>query len=162
MRISMIVAIARNGVIGKDNQMPWRLPTDLKHFKQTTSGHAVVMGRKTFESIGRALPNRLNIVITRNVDFQAEGCALVTTPEAAIAAAQAAGHEELMVMGGAQIYQLFEPLAQRMVITQVQADPDGDTFYSPDLTGWRETGRLAQAATENDSADMVFVELERS
>ncbi|MGC6476490.1 MAG: dihydrofolate reductase [Parvibaculales bacterium] len=162
MRITMIVATAENGVIGKDNQMPWRLPSDLKHFKQTTLGHAVVMGRKTFTSIGKALPERLNIVITKNPDFMAENCEIVASPEAALAAAKAAGYQELMVIGGGEIYKIFEPLAAQIIMTKVCASPEGDTFFAlqnPD--DWQETNRVEQAATEKDSADMVFITLTR-
>ena len=162
MRITMIVAAAENGVIGKDNQMPWRLPSDLKHFKQTTLGHAVVMGRKTFASIGEALPERLNIVITRNPEFTAEDCEIVASPEAAMAAAQAAGYQELMVIGGGEIYKIFEPLATQIIMTKVSASPEGDTFFAlQNPAVWLETNRVEQAATEKDSAAMVFITLTR-
>ena len=127
MRISLIAAMARNRVIGKDNQMPWHLPADLKYFKSVTTGKPVVMGRKTFQSIGRPLPHRRNIVISRDESFAPLGCEVVGTPQEAM---KLVGEvEEAMIIGGGQIYQYFMPLATDLYITLVDAAPDGDAFF---------------------------------
>ena len=162
----MIVAVASNGVIGKDSKMPWHLPSDLQHFKRVTSGHAVVMGRKTFESIGRTLPDRLNIVLSRQSPSMPQDMppdvALATTPQAAVELAKEKGHEELFVMGGGEVYRLFEPLASRIFLTEVKATLDGDTYFAiQNPNDWHETSRTTQKAGEKDSANMDFVILER-
>jgi dihydrofolate reductase len=128
--ISLIVAASTNNVIGAKGELPWRLSGDLKRFKAQTMGKPIVMGRLTYESIGRALPGRQNIVITRQADFEAEGCDVVQSVDAAIEAAGDA--EEIMVIGGSHIYQAFLPVADRIYLTRVQADIDGDTFL-PDI-----------------------------
>lgn len=156
----MVVAVAENGVIGKDGAMPWRLPSDLKNFKQVTMGCPIVMGRATWDSIGRPLPGRLNVVISRNAPNLPEGVAGVATPEAALAACAEA--EKVMIIGGGQIYKIFEPMAQIVHLTQVHAAPQGDTYFS--LTApqdWVEAERTRFSAGENDSADYSFVTLKR-
>ena len=137
MRTSLIVARADNGVIGIDNQLPWYLPCDLKYFKRVTMGKPVVMGRKTFESIGRSLPGRTNIVVTRNSEWSAPGIRVVGGLADAfkIAAAQADldGTDEVMVIGGATLYREAIEQVDRMYVTQVHASPDGDAFFeAPD------------------------------
>ncbi len=127
MNISMIVAVASNGVIGKDGKMPWHLPSDLRHFKRVTSGHAVVMGRKTFESIGRALPDRMNVVLSQRRDFAPDGVTVVATPEAAIKLATQQGHKELFVIGGGEVYYLFRNEITRIFLAHIHAEPEGDT-----------------------------------
>ncbi len=127
MKIAMIAAMAHNRVIGKDNQMPWHLPDDLKHFKAVTMGKPVVMGRKTFESIGRPLPGRQNIVISRNPDLKIEGVTCVTSFDAA---KHAAGQcDELMVIGGGQLYGELLPVADILYLTEIALDVDGDTHF---------------------------------
>ena len=158
--IELVVAVAENGIIGRNGDMPWRLPSDLKHFKQVTMGCPIIMGRLTWESIGRPLPGRVNIVISRSALDLPEGVVSVTTPEAAIEAAGDA--ETMMIIGGGQIYKLFEPLATTVHLTQVHAAPDGDTVFglqSPD--DWQETTRERFSAGENDSADYSFITLKR-
>lgn len=135
--VALIVAVARNGVIGRDNTLPWRLPADLKHFKATTLGKPIVMGRKTFESLGKPLPGRTNIVITRDVKFSADGTVVVHSLEAALQAADEVarrdGATDIMVIGGAQIYKEALPLAQTLYYTRVELDVvDGDAFF-PEL-----------------------------
>jgi dihydrofolate reductase len=133
--ISLIVATSANNVIGVDGGLPWRLPEDLARFKAVTMGKPVIMGRATFESIGRALPGRRSIVLTRQADFAAEGCDVVPTIEAAIEAAGDA--EEIMVIGGGEIYRQFLPMADRIYLTRLQAEIDGDTrFPELDLDEW--------------------------
>jgi dihydrofolate reductase len=131
--ISIIVAVASNGVIGNANQLPWRIPEDLKRFKLLTSGHAVIMGRKTFESIGKPLPNRKNIVVSRTMQAgEANGWVAVGSLEQALQAAQ--GSSEVFVIGGDSIYRQAMPLAQRLYVTRVHAAVEGDTFF-PEISG---------------------------
>lgn len=158
--VEMVVAVAENGTIGKDGDMPWRLPTDLKHFKQVTMGCPIIMGRLTWESIGRPLPGRLNIVISRREPDLPDGVVAVNTAEAALSAAGAA--EKVMIIGGGQIYKIFEPLAQVVHLTEVHAAPDGDTHFAlTDPAQWQEIDRQRVTATDGDSADMSFVTLAR-
>jgi dihydrofolate reductase len=137
MKTSLIVARADNGVIGVENQLPWHLPCDLKYFKQVTMGKPVVMGRKTFESIGRPLPGRTNVVITRNADWSAPGVrvvgSLVDALKLATAQADLDGTDEVMIVGGATLYREAIEQVDRMYVTQVHASPDGDAFFeAPD------------------------------
>jgi dihydrofolate reductase len=125
--ISIIVAASTNNVIGVGGELPWKISDDLKRFKELTMGKPVVMGRLTWESIGRALPGRQNIVITRQQDFSADGCEVVTSPAAALSVAGDA--EEIMIIGGSQVYDLFLPKADCLYVTRVQAAIDGDAFF---------------------------------
>lgn len=131
MRVSLIAAMARNQVIGRNNQLPWRLPADLKHFKQLTMGKPLIMGRKTFDSIGKPLPGRTNIVVTRDEGFSAEGVIVVHSLNAALAEAEAHldASEEVMVMGGANIYYQYLPRADRMYLTLVEVEVSGDAHF---------------------------------
>lgn len=145
-RITLIVARARNGVIGCENRLPWHLPEDLAHFKRTTLGHPIVMGRKTFESIGRALPGRRNLVLTRDPRWRAEGCEPMGSMDEAMAAV--AGLPELFVIGGADIYRQALPRADRLLITEVDLDVPGDAhFATPAAQQWelleRQPGQSA-------------------
>lgn len=141
MQIAMIWAMAQNGVIGKDNQLPWHLPEDLQHFKAKTTGKPVIMGRKTFDSIGRPLPNRQNIVITRDPHWRHDGVEVFHDTQSALSFANSllAGDGEIIVMGGAQIYQALLPVANRLYITHVEQVFDGDA-YAPqvDWQNWQE------------------------
>jgi dihydrofolate reductase len=129
MRISIIVAMAGNGVIGRGGKLPWHLGDDLKRFKQLTIGHTIVMGRKTWESIGRPLPGRRNVVISRQAGYRAAGADVVTNLETALKIAEAAGESEAFIIGGAEIYRLAKSCADRMYITLVEAIVEGDTFF---------------------------------
>jgi dihydrofolate reductase len=135
-RISLIVAMSRNRVIGRNNAIPWRIPAELARFKQLTMGHHIVMGRKTWESIGRLLPGRTTIILTRNPDLRVQGALIAASlPQALRLAAQ---DDEIFVIGGAEIFRLALPLAQRIYLTTVQIDIDGDTFMPPiDPAAWR-------------------------
>lgn len=140
MITSIIVAMGRSRVIGKDNRLPWRLREDLKHFKEITMGHTVVMGRKTHESIGQPLSGRSNIVISRNPAYRADGCTVVPSLEQALS--RAAGQDEVFVIGGASVYAAALPLADRLYVTLIDHDFDGDAFFpSIDPRQWRETSR---------------------
>lgn len=148
--IVLVVAVADNGVIGRDGAMPWHLPADLRHFKRLTTGKPVIMGRKTFESIGKPLPGRHNIVLTRDTAWRAEGVTVVPNLAEAIAAAgldPRARAGEIMVVGGAQIYAEALPIATRIELTRIHVSPDGDThFPDPDPRHWREAARIEQPA----------------
>jgi len=161
MIISAIVAVARNGIIGKDNNLPWRLPADLAYFKRTTIGHHLILGRKNYQSIGRPLPNRVNVVLSRNAGLEAPGCVVVNTLDAALHVARAAGEEECFIAGGAEIYRLALPLATRLYLTRIEHDYEGDVVM-PDLgTGWREVWREEHVADEKNSYPFVFLRFER-
>lgn len=129
MRVSLIWAMTRNRVIGRDNALPWHLPDEMRHFMRTTLGKPVIMGRKQFDSMGRPLPKRANIVMSRNADFAADGVTVVRDLDAAIAVAQALGTDEAMVIGGAEIYALALPRADRLYFTLIDADLEGDTYF---------------------------------
>ena len=139
-RITLIVARARNGVIGRDGKLPWRLPEDLAFFKRTTMGQPIVMGRRTWESIGRPLPGRRNIVVSRRAGFLADGAE--TAPSLDEALRLCAGSEEVFVIGGAQLYAEALPRAGRLIVTEIDADFEGDTHWpAPEPAHWREAAR---------------------
>lgn len=153
--IVLIAAVAENGVIGRDNRLLWRLKTDLAAFKARTLGKPVIMGRKTFESLGRPLPKRLNIVVTRDPTFRAAGAVIVPSVEAglAVAAGEAArtGANEIIVVGGGEIYALAMPMASELVITHVAARPEGDVVFPPiHFNDWREVARVEYPAGPDD------------
>ncbi len=160
-RVTLVAAVARNGVIGRGGALPWRLPADLRRFRAVTWGHPVVMGRRTWESIGRPLPGRRNIVVTRRRGYRAPGAEVVPSPQAALAAAAGAG--EVMVIGGAEVYAAFLPLADRILLTEVEAEPEGDTFFPRlDPGEWRETARERHPADAENPFACSFVTLERA
>lgn len=142
--LSLIAAKARNGVIGRNNALPWHLPEDLKYFKATTLGHPILMGRKTFESIGRPLPGRTSIVISRNPDWQFAGCTVVPSIDAALQAA--AERDEIFVIGGSELYSQTLPRADRLYLTEIHADFAGDAHF-PELNpaDWQELSRQQHA-----------------
>ena len=157
--ISMIVAMAENRAIGKNNDLPWHLPEDLRHFKALTMGKPMIMGRKTFESIGRPLPGRRTIVVTRNMDWHTEGVDVADSLEGAIQMAEMA--EEIMIVGGAQIYTQAMPHTDRLYVTEVALEVDGDAFFPEfDRREWREVAREDHAAAEGKPA-YSFVTYER-
>jgi dihydrofolate reductase len=159
--ISLIVAASTNNVIGVAGDLPWHLSDDLKRFKALTLGKPIVMGRKTYESIGRALPGRQNIVITTQTEFAAEGCDVVSSPQAAIAAAAEA--EEVIIIGGGEIYRLFLPLAERIYLTRVKVDLEGDTVFPPlDESDWLETAREEHSANESNDYDFAILTYSRN
>jgi dihydrofolate reductase len=150
-RVHLIFARARNGVIGKDGQMPWHLPEDLAHFKRQTQGHPVLMGRKTWDSLPprfRPLPGRRNVVITRQADWHAEGAERAANLKDAIALC--AGSPEVWVIGGGEIYAQALPLAQRVVVTEIAQDFDGDTFAPVLDSTWREAERTGPQQAAGD------------
>jgi len=158
--ISLIVAMARNGVIGRDNRLPWRLPADLAHFKAVTMGKPMVMGRKTWESLPGLLPGRRHIVVTRDPDYRADDCTLVHSLEQAIAAA--GDVPEVMIVGGGTIYKEMLPRADRLYLTLVDVAVEGDArFPRIDFSEWRECARESHPADERNAHAYTFVELER-
>lgn len=157
-KLMMIVAMAKNRMIGKENQMPWHLPDDLKYFKAQTLNKPVIMGRKTFESLGaRPLPNRPNLVVSRNKDFSAEGIQVFDSVESAIASV--ANADEVVIMGGAQIYTQWVDKVDRLLITEVDATPQGDAFFPEfDQQTWREVSRQHHPADAQHLFAFDFVE----
>ena len=167
VQLAVIVAAADNGVIGCNDALPWHLPEDLRYFKRVTMGKPIIMGRNTWESIGRPLPGRTNIVITRDKTFTAAGVKIVHSLEDALSLAQSIslidGAQEVVVIGGAQIYALALPIADRLYLTQVHAEVEGDAHFPVfDLTQWEELGREDYSASGPNPYDYSFVVLERS
>jgi len=160
-KISIIVAIDENGLIGRRNGLPWKLPADLKHFKTLTSGHTVIMGRKTYDSIGKPLPNRTNIVVSKSDDLQIDGCITVKSPEEALKASLE--NQEIFVIGGAEIYRQFLPLAQTVYLTKIHNKFEGDIFFptiNPDE--WQEKERQDFEADDKNPYKYSFIALEKT
>ncbi len=160
--VELVVAVSENDVIGRANQLPWRLSADLQHFKRLTMGHQILMGRKTYESIGKSLPGRINWVLSRSSDFAAADCKVVRTLESAQAAV--GSESPLMVIGGAEIYRLCLPQARRIHLTLVHAEiKDGDTFFAawrdPE---WTESSRERHEADEKNAYACTFLTLDRA
>ena len=166
MKLALICAMAKNRTIGRNNSLPWHLPEDLKYFKHTTMGSTIIMGRKTWESIGRALPGRTNIVITSNADYKAEGAKVVGSLQAALELVESIsiidGSDEAFVIGGAGLYKEALPYAQRFHLTRVHADVKGDTFL-PEFNEaeWSEVSREEFKKSETNPYDYSICVLER-
>lgn len=161
MTISLIAALSRNRVIGKNNGLPWHLPDDMKYFMQTTKGHHVIMGRKNYDSIPekfRPLPNRNNIVVTRQKDLKLDGCLVVNSLQAGVDIAKNADEPELFIIGGSAIYQLGLPLANRLYLTEIDADLQGDTYFPAiNRSDWKEISRKHHVADERHAYPFDFV-----
>jgi len=158
--VSIIVAMDRNRLIGNNNQLPWHLPADLAHFKKVTIGKPIIMGRKTFESIGRALPGRTNIVLTRSPDFHAEGLLTANTLQQALD--YASTEDEVMIIGGSSIYELALPIADRLYMTYVDAAYEGDAWFPEfDIERWVLAASEPHAANDKNSCDYRFVTYQR-
>jgi len=157
--VTLIAAMGRNRAIGLDGKMPWHLPGELKHFKASTMGKTIVMGRKTWESIGRALPGRQNIVVTRNPTYLAENCLVVSSLGEALLQAVS---NEIMIIGGGQLYRQALPLAHRMILTRVDCEPKADTWF-PDWPeeDWQEVSSRSQPADDQNAFAFKVVELVR-
>ncbi|MBM3178383.1 MAG: dihydrofolate reductase [Bacteroidetes bacterium] len=162
MIISLIAAVSKNGVIGRQNTLPWHLPDDMKYFMRTTSGHPVIMGRRNFDSIPekfRPLPNRTNIVITRQQDFKAPGCEVVHSPEAAMSVAGTSAQNEVFIIGGSEIYKSFMERADKLYLTEIDAAIEGDTFFPEfDKKSWKEVSRIHHSTDERHQYAFDFVE----
>jgi dihydrofolate reductase len=155
--ISLIAAVAENGVIGKDNKLPWHLPADLRFFKKTTIGHPIIMGRKNFESIGKALPSRTNIVLTRNADFtEAENLKIAHSLEEAFEIARETGTDECFVIGGAEIYKEALPFCQKLYITRVHGIFDGNIFMPEFEKCFRKISSVSNFKDEQNDYDYDF------
>jgi dihydrofolate reductase len=160
MRKTLVVAMARNRVIGRDNALPWRLPAELAHFKRVTMGHPIIMGRKTYESIGRPLPGRMNIVVSRNAAFEAPGCTVVDSLEKAYAAAGDA--EKVSIIGGTSLFEAALPTADCIHLTEVEAEIEGDTWFPEfDRSRWKETEVERHPADERHAHPFRILELVR-
>ena len=159
--LSLIVAMDKNRVIGLENKLPWSLPADLKRFKQLTSGHHVVMGRKTFESIGKPLPGRTNVIITRQPDYKVDGCTIVHSLDAALAATK--GDDEAFIIGGADLYAQALPLVDRIYITEVDLKVAGGDAHFPvvDLTGWNVVAKIVCEADDKNSFGYTYMTYSR-
>lgn len=158
-KISLIAALSENGVIGKTGRLPWYIPEDLKRFRSLTTGHAVVMGRKTFESIGRTLPNRMNIIVSRNVLFKAENALTTTDLETALELAKKYEKREIFIIGGGQIYKETIPYADRLYLTLVHKDIQGDTYF-PDYSQF--TRVISSEDKDNGKYKYTFLVLEKT
>ncbi len=159
-RVSLIAAVAQNRVIGIENRLPWKLPEDLAHFKELTLGHPILMGRKTFESLGRPLPGRRNIVITRNADYPPAGCEIAASIPKAIALCAEA--KEIFFIGGAELYKQVLPLVDRLYLTEVQIEAQGDAWFPDyDRSVFRETSRESHTGEKGDALAFDFVVYER-
>jgi len=165
-KIVLVAAVARNGAIGVKGGLPWRLPSDLKHLRETTWGRPMVMGRKTFDSIGKPLPGRESIVVTRDASFSREGVHVARTIDAALALgearAKAMGVDEIMVIGGGELYRATLDRADRLVLSEVDLAPEGDAFFPEiDMNRWREVSRHTPPRGEKDEASFTVRTLER-
>lgn len=156
--VTLIAAVAKNGVIGAGNSLPWRLPQDLKRFKSLTLGHPIIMGRKTWDSLGRPLPGRTNIVVSRSPNWHAAGARPARSLAEALAAAAESATEEIFIIGGADIYRQALPLAQRLQLTEIDRDFSGDVhFPTVDPVQWRESAReVHRAESEFDYAFVTY------
>ncbi|GAA4410415.1 type 3 dihydrofolate reductase [Nibrella viscosa] len=167
MKISLIAAVAQNGVIGQSNpdggpDMPWHLPDDFRFFKQKTSHHPVIMGRRTLQALGKPLPNRTNIVITRSNDFQADGCVVVHSLDDALAEARQVEQNEIFIIGGGEIYNMAMPAATTLYLTEIDKAFEGDTrFPEFDKSAWEEVERRHHPADDRHEAAFDFVTYER-
>jgi dihydrofolate reductase len=157
--LSLIVAVSENNVIGSKNQLIWKLPADLKNFKELTQGHTIIMGRKTFESIGRALPNRRNIVVTRQADYSSAG--IETAPSLEAAVQRVFGEPEVFVIGGGELYRETLPVADRIYLTRVHQKFEGDVTFSELGPEWREVSRRVGIVDEQNIHPHTFLVFER-
>lgn len=162
MKLCMIAAMGCNRVIGKDNKMPWNLPADLQFFKKVTLGNPIIMGRKTYDSIGRPLPGRLNIILTRNQSLKIDGCTVVNSLDEALNVASDTDSDEVFITGGAHLYNKFLQDTDRLYLTLIDEIFEGDTFF-PDYTQyqWKEVDRLENPADDENPHSYTFLTLER-
>ena len=162
LKLSMIAAMGKSRVIGKDNDMPWHLPADLQHFKKTTLGSPIIMGRKTYDSIGRPLPGRLNIILSRNTRLEIDGCSVVNSLEDAVDLAEKTDASEIFITGGAHLYDKFLENADRLYLTLIDKKFDGDTYF-PDYTqfNWKEVAKENHKADDKNPHAYSFVTLDR-
>jgi dihydrofolate reductase len=155
MSLSIIVAMDENGLIGRDNDLPWRLPNDLKRVKEITSGHTIVMGRKNYESIGHPLPDRRNIIITRNTEYTVDGCEIIYNPDPILN--EVDSEEEVYIFGGSEIYKIFLPFVKTIYITRINHSFEGDTYF-PEINWdeWHESCREVHGIDEKNKYPHTF------
>jgi dihydrofolate reductase len=162
MTISLIVAVADNGVIGHaDDPLPWRQSADLRRYRAITTGHPIIMGRKTYETIGKPLPDRTNIIVSRNPAYTAEGCTITTSIEAALQVARDTGTDEAFIIGGGALFAATLSLVEKLYITEVHAQPEGDTYFRFDARDWVVTQRQDYEADEKNQYPYSFVDYVR-
>jgi dihydrofolate reductase len=162
MIISQIVAVSVNGVIGINNGLPWKMPDDTAYFKRKTLGHHIVMGRRNYEAEGKALPGRVNIVLSRNRNYKINDGIVVHKIQEAIELARKAGEKELFIVGGAEIYKLAMPFTNRIYLTRIRTEIAGDTFYpEPDLSRWREISKIYHKKDQSNPFDYDFLVYEK-
>ena len=162
MKVSCIVATAKNNVIGKDNQIPWYLPADLKYFKKITTGHHIIMGRNCFESIGRALPKRTNVIVTRDMFYAVSNCLVTHSVGEALAIAEQNGEDEAFIIGGGQIYQQTTMLWDKLYLTEVNLEVEGDVYFPElDMTNWKLTKQQSGLKDEKNTHDYSFLQYDR-
>lgn len=165
MTISLIAALSQNRAIGKNNDLPWHLPDDMKYFMRTTKGHYVIMGRKNYQSIPekfRPLPNRTNIVVTRQLNFNAPGCQVVNSIEQALNMAKSSNEKEVFIIGGAEIYSQGFAMANKLYLTEIQATIEGDTYFPKfDKNQWKETSRTHHSTDDRHAHSFDFVVYEK-
>ncbi|NVB43104.1 dihydrofolate reductase [Pseudenhygromyxa sp. WMMC2535] len=162
MRVALIAAVSENGVIGRDQDLPWHLPDEFRHFKRTTQGHHVIMGRRTWESQGKPLPKRVNLVVTSRPDFQAPGAQIVRSLAEGLALAREAGDDEAFVIGGTRLYAEALALADRLYLTRVHAEVEGDAHFPAfDRSAWTEVERREHPADERHAHAFTIMVLER-
>ncbi|MBI5906594.1 dihydrofolate reductase [Candidatus Saccharibacteria bacterium] len=157
--ISAIVAVAENGVIGKAGKIPWKIPADWAYFKNTTIGHPIIMGKATYEGIGKPLPDRKNIVVSNTEGYKAEDCTVVNSLPEAIKAA--GGNKEIFIIGGASVYEQAMPMVDRLYLTKVHANPEGDRFFKYNEDDWLEISKEGHRADEKNQYDYDYIVLER-
>ncbi len=165
MIISLIAALTKNRVIGRDNSLPWHLPDDMKYFMQTTKAHHVIMGRKNYDSIPekfRPLPNRVNIVVTRQRDFKAPACTVVHALEEGIDISRNGGQQEVFIIGGSDMYKIALPISHRLYLTEIETELDGDTYFPEfNRAEWKETSRRHHPADDRHAFAFDFVVYDR-
>ena len=159
MTISLVAAMGRNRVIGNKGKLPWHMPADLKYFRDKTKGKPVIMGRKTFDSMGKLLPNRTNIILTRDRHYKADGCIVADSADEALKSAGNAG--EIMVIGGQKIFEQFMPIADRIYLTIIYADFEGDAYFPKYGKEWKEASRERHNADEKNPYNYDFIVLEK-
>lgn len=162
MKVSCIVATAKNNVIGKDNQIPWYLPADLKYFKKVTTGHHIIMGRNCFESIGRALPKRTNVIITRDIFYAVSNCLVTHSISEALSIAEQNGEDEAFIIGGGQIYEQTTKLWDKLYLTEVNLEVEGDVYFPQlDMTEWNLTSKQSGLKDEKNTHDYTFLQYDK-
>lgn len=163
MKISIIVAVADNGVIGSDNQLIWHLSDDLKNFKKITSGHIIIMGRKTYESIGRPLPNRTNIILSRIKNYDVEGCIVFHSLDEALTFSRERGEEEVFIIGGEAVYNAAYEIADKLYLTKVHASPEGDAFFKQiRFEHWNQISKVYIPKNDQNDFEYEMLEMERA